>query len=500
MHGLKRARWTCFIFVVMCLWDDPARGICARRAQGQGLVGRQSRGHQLAHGIPPCDGGRNGADVWGECHWKRHLASGDRWEREGEVRLLGDVGILQTSAASPQNAEDDWGRDEKEKGLFGALHLRGGGGGVRDEGSKGSSKGGGSRVTVTAGKRRTSTTTMELDEDEDEKKVKGRARAGIILEEELDPPRSDTSKVTHTPKIGIGEPIPRRHAHANKVVREDPGREKKKKLEVWEDDAMEEDPIVLQDSKIGKKSKQAVSKKAIINCTLATAHGLFNVTEFAEFLQQRIKVNGKMGKRQTAVTVRLAGDNIVVTTPHATQLKRHRTWSRKLTLADAFSTRYLKYLTKKFICKSELRDVIRCVSTDFSLASRSKGGKGQSFEIRYTNVWKQRTLRVKFGQMYGTRMEAARRDILESATAHLDNQKLQLETFDQLMERKIKATGERVGGIEYVNKHRKTLGEVKKDSDELLKHWVALQKRTYRAPFAGQFRGHTDRSICRHDP
>lgn len=285
------------------------------------------------------------------------------------------------------------------------------------------------------------TTMMELDEEEDEAKVKRRERGGIVLEEGDTPDVDKVDPSVTRVKLGLGEPLPVRHAHANKIVGERTT-PKRKKLEVWEDEDLDgEDPIVLQDSKIAKRAKIEVVKKAVINCTLGVAHGLFNVTELAVFLQQRIKVNGKMGKRQSAVQVRVQGDNIVVTTPYATQLKRHRTWSRKLSLADAFSTRYLKYLMKKFICKIELRDILRCVSTDFSLASRAKGGTGQTFEIRYTNVWKQRSLRVKFGQMYGTRMESERRKILQEDHFYHNKDDIQLESFDQLLPRKIKATG-----------------------------------------------------------
>jgi hypothetical protein len=44
------------------------------------------------------------------------------------------------------------------------------------------------------------------------------------------------------------------------------------------------------------------------------------------------------------------------------------------------------------------------------------------------------------------------------------------------------------------------MAEATAQSKDLLKHWVELQKKTYRAPFGGAMRGWQDRSITRHDP
>lgn len=66
------------------------------------------------------------------------------------------------------------------------------------------------------------------------------------------------------------------------------------------------------------------------------------------FLQAKIKVGGKAGKLGDAVKVSSDGAKIAV---HA----RH-----------PFSKRYLKYLTKKFLKKHQLRDWLRVVSTNKS--------------------------------------------------------------------------------------------------------------------------------------
>lgn len=76
-----------------------------------------------------------------------------------------------------------------------------------------------------------------------------------------------------------------------------------------------------------------------------------------KFLQDRIKVNNKTGK---------LGDAVVVS----------RDKSRITVDANIkFSKRYLKYLTKKFLKKQNLRDWMRVVAT-------SKN----TYELRYFNI------------------------------------------------------------------------------------------------------------------
>ena len=88
-----------------------------------------------------------------------------------------------------------------------------------------------------------------------------------------------------------------------------------------------------------------------------------------------------------------------------------------MVLADAFSTRYLRYLMKKFIVHKELKDFVRPVSVDFSRACQERGGTGVRFEIRYTSIHKDRHLRLKMARKYGTRLEMARRAMMNEAWA-----------------------------------------------------------------------------------
>ncbi len=286
--------------------------------------------------------------------------------------------------------------------------------------------------------RKTDTSTvMDLDEDEDAEAVRrrNRGRSGLVLDGDADEDEeeSNTPGITRQKIDMYKDGVPTLHCYGNKVVVEHANQPRlRKKRDV---------PVITTVGKITKRPVDAIAKRTSVNCSLPALHGLFNVSDLAVYLRQRIKVNGEFGIKQNAVHVELDGDNIVVTATRATQLKRKRTWSRKLCLADAFSTRYIKYLIKKFLCKIELKDIVRCVSTDHSLASRAKGGKGTMFEIKYTNIWKNRHLRVKISRMHGTRLEAARRELLDRPFEEHDNACLQMTRPEEKMIRRIKTTG-----------------------------------------------------------
>lgn len=68
---------------------------------------------------------------------------------------------------------------------------------------------------------------------------------------------------------------------------------------------------------------------------------------FEKFLTDRIKVAGRTNNLGSAVTVKRNGANITVTVAPGTP----------------FAKRYLKYLTKKFLKKKQLRDYLRVIST-----------------------------------------------------------------------------------------------------------------------------------------
>jgi len=104
-------------------------------------------------------------------------------------------------------------------------------------------------------------------------------------------------------------------------------------------------------------SKKKGVIKFVIDCTQPVDDKVLDVASFEKYLHDRIKVNGKVGQ--------LAGNKIVIS--------RDRT---KLTVTSpaelAFSKRQLKYLSKRYLKKQQLRDYLRVVA-----ASKN------SYEMRY---------------------------------------------------------------------------------------------------------------------
>ena len=103
--------------------------------------------------------------------------------------------------------------------------------------------------------------------------------------------------------------------------------------------------------------KQNLSLHFGIDCTKPVEDKVFNTSNFAEFLRQRIKVDGKLGK---------LGDRVKVSND-----------DRKVSL-DAtirFSKRYLKYLTKKYLKKHSLREFLYVVASD-----------KKNYQIKYFNI------------------------------------------------------------------------------------------------------------------
>merc|ERR1712156_846778 len=76
----------------------------------------------------------------------------------------------------------------------------------------------------------------------------------------------------------------------------------------------------------GKKS----GTKYVIDCSLPVSDNVIVLNDFTDFLQQKIKVDGKTGNLANAVN------------------------EAKID----FSKRYLKYLTKKYMKKQQLRDYL----------------------------------------------------------------------------------------------------------------------------------------------
>ncbi|KAI9891537.1 MAG: 60S ribosomal protein L22 [Vezdaea aestivalis] len=96
----------------------------------------------------------------------------------------------------------------------------------------------------------------------------------------------------------------------------------------------------------------------IINAEQPATDKIFDVAAFEKFLKDRIKVEGRLNNLGDTVNVKSIGGGKIEIIAHT-----------------EFSGRYLKYLTKKFLKKQQLRDWLRVVST-------SKG----VYELKFFNV------------------------------------------------------------------------------------------------------------------
>ncbi|WP_187788032.1 60S ribosomal protein L22, partial [Salmonella sp. S146_54837] len=106
----------------------------------------------------------------------------------------------------------------------------------------------------------------------------------------------------------------------------------------------------------GSKKKK-VSYKFTIDCTMPVEDSIMDSANFEQFLQDRIKVDGK-------------------TKNFGTHLSIERKKSKLTITADFdFSKRYLKYLTKKYLKKNNLRDWLRVVASD-----------KETYELRYFQI------------------------------------------------------------------------------------------------------------------
>ncbi|KAL6502812.1 60S ribosomal protein L22B [Orobanche hederae] len=106
--------------------------------------------------------------------------------------------------------------------------------------------------------------------------------------------------------------------------------------------------------------KKAVS--FVIDCSKPVEDRIMETALFEKFLQERIKVGGKVGALGDSVAVTREKNKIIVT-------------------ADpTFSKRYLKFLTKKFLKKHNVRDWLRVIASN---------KERNVYELRYFNIAEQ---------------------------------------------------------------------------------------------------------------
>ncbi|KAI4189233.1 MAG: hypothetical protein L6R41_001613 [Letrouitia leprolyta] len=96
----------------------------------------------------------------------------------------------------------------------------------------------------------------------------------------------------------------------------------------------------------------------IINASQPASDKIFDVSAFEKFLHEKIKVDNRVGNLGDVVQISQQGEGKIEVVAHT-----------------QFSGRYLKYLTKKFLKKQQLRDWLRVVSTSQGV-----------YELRFFNV------------------------------------------------------------------------------------------------------------------
>lgn len=107
------------------------------------------------------------------------------------------------------------------------------------------------------------------------------------------------------------------------------------------------------------KGRQAkITRKFIINASQPASDKILDVSSFEKYIRDKIKVDGRIGNLGEAVKVSQIGDGKIEVITHI-----------------QFSGRYLKYLSKKYLKKQQLRDWLRVVSTSNGV-----------YEIRFFNV------------------------------------------------------------------------------------------------------------------
>ncbi|XP_002125710.2 large ribosomal subunit protein eL22-like [Ciona intestinalis] len=105
------------------------------------------------------------------------------------------------------------------------------------------------------------------------------------------------------------------------------------------------------------KKKKAPAKKFTLDCTHPVEDGIMDAANFEQFLKDRIKVNGKTNNLGQQVVIETLKNKVVIT------------------CEIPFSKRYLKYLTKKYLKKNNLRDWLRVVAST-----------KENYELRYFQI------------------------------------------------------------------------------------------------------------------
>ena len=107
----------------------------------------------------------------------------------------------------------------------------------------------------------------------------------------------------------------------------------------------------------GQQQKKKQVLRFTIDCTAPVDDHVMDPASFEKFLHDRIKVDGKAPAKAGAVTI--ARDKTKI----------------QIEAVAPFSKRYLKYLTKKYLKKQQLRDYLHVIASSKT-----------TYELRYFNI------------------------------------------------------------------------------------------------------------------
>jgi large subunit ribosomal protein L22e len=107
----------------------------------------------------------------------------------------------------------------------------------------------------------------------------------------------------------------------------------------------------------GQQQKKKQVLRFTIDCTAPVDDHVMDPASFEKFLHDRIKINGKTG---------VLGDKV--------KISRDKT-KIQIEAVAPFSKRYLKYLTKKYLKKQQLRDYLHVIASSKT-----------TYELRYFNI------------------------------------------------------------------------------------------------------------------
>merc|ERR1719453_1551792 len=109
----------------------------------------------------------------------------------------------------------------------------------------------------------------------------------------------------------------------------------------------------------GKQLTKKTTSKFFVDCKQPVEDNIMDVAQLEKYFQDRIKVNNKTGNFGEVIKVSKEKQKVLVSVSSDIQ----------------FSKRYLKYLTKKYLKKQNLRDFLHVIAPNKT-----------NYELRYFNI------------------------------------------------------------------------------------------------------------------